>query len=376
MQMSRDEPQDINSALDSCLLLIDEQGISLEDCLERFPQHREELQRLLPVALRIGRGRALSASEELRLNLAARLEGLRDLHRQSSPGFLVTNLIALRSIFRNRNPKPQRRAMMIPALVTFLVVAVLSMSGLVASADAAGPGDFLFGLDTAIEDVRLSFTRDEEKEAALRVEFATERLEELRIEVEGEGDRQLVEQALAEFDEALAEIEALLGELSQDQRAAFEQALAQLMASEQSLFDFEIELDIEDGRGDLKLEIELEGDGDLDSRDLDEGDLDDDDLDDHDLDEVDLADDDLDDDDDCAIDSSSDQDRREGDDGECEEGDQCDEGSSSSESGDDQDGSDDDCKVDDHGDDGNDDGDDGRQADNDDGDEDDEEVDD
>ena len=52
---------------------------------------------------------------------------------------------------------------MIPALVTFLIVTVLSMSGLVASADAAGPGDFLFGLDTAIEDVRLSFTNDEEK---------------------------------------------------------------------------------------------------------------------------------------------------------------------------------------------------------------------
>jgi hypothetical protein len=236
--MSKNEPQDISSALDSCLLLIDEQGISLEDCLERFPQHREQLQRLLPVALRIGRGRALSAPEELRISLAARLEGLRDVHLQNSPGFFVTNLAALRSIFRNRNPNPQRRAWMIPALVSFLVVAVLSMSGLVVSADAAGPGDLLFGLDTAIEDVRLSLTRDDEKKAELRVEFATERLEELKIEIEGDGDRQLVEQALAEFDKALAEIEALLGELSQEQRSAFEEALAQLMASEQDLIAF------------------------------------------------------------------------------------------------------------------------------------------
>ena len=185
--MSKSDPKDLESVLDICLSLIDEQGLSLEECLKRFPQYQEELQRLMPAALRLRSGRALVASDELRGSLDARLKGLRNIRRQTFRGTLVTNIAALRSIFRRQNPKPQRTAWMIPALISFLVVAVLSMSGLVASADAAGPGDFLFGLDTAIEDVRLSLTRDEGKKAELRLEFATERLGELKIEIEGEG---------------------------------------------------------------------------------------------------------------------------------------------------------------------------------------------
>ena len=288
--MSKSDPKDLESVLDFCLSLIDEQGLSLEECLKRFPQYQEELQRLMPAALRLRSGRALVASDELRGSLDARLKGLRNIRRQTFRGSLVTNIVALRSIFRRQNRKPQRRAWMIPALISFLVVAVLSMSGLVASADAAGPGDFLFGLDTAIEYLRLSLTRDDEKKAELRLEFATERLEELKIEIEGEGDGQFIAQAIAAFEEALAAIEGLLDELSLEQRAAFEQALAQLMASEQDLIEFEFELEIEDGKGELKIEIEIEGD----EADHEDHDLDDDDLEDHDLD-----DDDLDDDENC-----------------------------------------------------------------------------
>ncbi len=301
--MGKSDPQDLESVLDFCLSVIDEQGLSLEECLKRFPQYQEELQRLMPAALRLRSGRALVASDELRGRLDTRLERLRNIHRQTFRGTLVTNLAALRSIFRNQNPNPQRRAWMIPALISFLVVAVLSMGGLVASADAAGPGDFLFGLDTAIEDLRLSLTRDDEKKAELRLEFATERLEELKIEIEGEGDGQFIAQAIAAFEQALAAIEGLLDELSLEQRAAFEQALAQLMASEQDLIEFEFELEIEDGKGELKIEIEIEGDEadhedhDLDDDDLDDDDLDDEHLEDHDLDDDDLEDHDLDDDD-------------------------------------------------------------------------------
>ena len=302
--MSKSDPKDLESVLDICMSLIDEQGLSLEECLKRFPQYQEELQRLMPGALRLRSGRALVASDELRGSLDARLKGLRNIRRQTFRGSLVTNIAALRSIFRRQNPKPQRRAWMIPALISFLVVAVLSMSGLVASADAAGPGDFLFGLDTAIEDVRLSLTRDEGKKAELRLEFATERLGELKIEIEGEGNGQFIAQAITAFEEALAAIEGLLDELSLEQRAAFEEALAQLMASGQDLIEFEFELEIEDGKGELKIEIEIEGDEadhedhDLNDDDLDDDDLDDD-LDDDHLEDHDLDDDDLDDDEDC-----------------------------------------------------------------------------
>jgi hypothetical protein len=266
--MSKDGSQDFYSVLESCLVLINEQGFSLEECLERFPQHREKLQRMLPVLLHLGRGRSLTASDELHMAVATRLASLHQASSERSSRFLVTNLAALRSIFQIRNTFAQRRAWMIPALITIMVVAVLSMTGLVASADAAGPGDLLFGLDTAIEDIRLSFVNDEAEEAELRLGFATERLEELKVEIEGEGDQQDIERALLQFEAALAAIEALLGELTPEQRAAFDEALATLIASVPNLSEFEFEFQLQDGEGVLKLEIES-GD-DLDGDDLDD----------------------------------------------------------------------------------------------------------
>ncbi|MFQ5942702.1 MAG: DUF5667 domain-containing protein [Anaerolineales bacterium] len=189
---------------------------------------------------------------------------------------------------------------MIPALVTFLVVAILSLGGLVAGADAAGPGDLLFGLDTTIENVRLSLTNDEEKEAELHVEFATERLEELKIEIEAEGNGHHIDEALLEFEEALAAIEALLGELTPEQRAELDAAIALLRASSQELTEFEFEFELENGVGQVELELES------DHEDLADGDQDDDDLDDDELDDDDLDDNDLDEDDECDLEGSSD----------------------------------------------------------------------
>ena len=304
--------RDVLSALEACLELIHEHGMGIEESLERFPEHRDELRRLLPVALKLDQARSLTAPDELRKRIQARIDSTAQIRENVSPGLFVTSLAALRSIVRDRTSIPQRRAQMIPAIVTFLVIAVLSMGGLVAGADAAGPGDLLFGLDTAIEDVRLSLTRDDEHEVELKVEFATERLEELKIEIEGEGDREDIEWALAEFQAALAEIETLLGELPPEQRAAFESALALLIASAPNVSEFEFEFEIEDGSGEIDLEIESDDDDDLEDDDLDEdddcdssgpggGDCPDDDVDDDDQDDDgDLDDDDLDeDDDDC-----------------------------------------------------------------------------
>lgn len=55
---------------------------------------------------------------------------------------------------------------------------VLGVGGTVAAADGARPGDVLFGVDRAVEDIRLNFAGDEEKNR-LRIEFANERLKEI-----------------------------------------------------------------------------------------------------------------------------------------------------------------------------------------------------
>ncbi len=67
-----------------------------------------------------------------------------------------------------------------------IFVMALGVGGTATVADNARPGDTLFTLDQAVEKVRLSFTRKEEKNE-LRLRFSEERLEEVK-EIEEEGE--------------------------------------------------------------------------------------------------------------------------------------------------------------------------------------------
>jgi len=58
------------------------------------------------------------------------------------------------------------------------LVVLLAAGGTVAVSDAARPGDVLFPIDRAAEEVRLSFTSNAEAKADLRARFAEERVAE------------------------------------------------------------------------------------------------------------------------------------------------------------------------------------------------------
>ncbi len=88
-------------------------------------------------------------------------------------------------------------------LVIVTVVSLIVGGGAVYAADAAGPGDFLYGLDRAIEEVRLGLARDPEAEFALQLRFAEERLEEAG-QLHAAGDAPNTKEALAGYGEALA----------------------------------------------------------------------------------------------------------------------------------------------------------------------------
>ena len=65
------------------------------------------------------------------------------------------------------------------AILAAVVLAMgVGFGGVAIAADNAGPGDPLYGLDQAIEEVKLQLTSDDEAEAELRLKFAHERLEE------------------------------------------------------------------------------------------------------------------------------------------------------------------------------------------------------
>ncbi len=60
------------------------------------------------------------------------------------------------------------------------IVLMLGVGGTAVASESARPGDLLFPIDQAIEDVRLALATSDEAEARLKITFAEERLAELR----------------------------------------------------------------------------------------------------------------------------------------------------------------------------------------------------
>lgn len=96
------------------------------------------------------------------------------------------------------------------ALIIALVV-VLG-GGTVAAANAAVPGDALFGLDLAVEKARINFTGDDSKKNELKVKFAEERLAEAKTVVESRGSINVADIDLSEATVTEVEVDVFTNE--------------------------------------------------------------------------------------------------------------------------------------------------------------------
>jgi len=105
--------------------------------------------------------------------------------------------------------KPNGLSLITKPMFTSLIIALLlsiGVGGTVVTADNAGPGDALFGVDQAVERLRLRLSGDEKKNE-LRIKFADERMKE--IEKITSTDSQLDRPAADEVTESsVSEIEA------------------------------------------------------------------------------------------------------------------------------------------------------------------------
>ena len=127
------------------------------------------------------------------------------------------------------------------ALVTACVVLALLLAGAgtVTAAGGTVPGDLLYPVKMATEEVRLAFTFSDPAKAELHVDLAEQRVDEIRKLVErGESEKitQLAARVVAHLDEAgrivaigdegIAELEACLEQSANVQLANLEQILA------------------------------------------------------------------------------------------------------------------------------------------------------
>ena len=118
-----------------------------------------------------------------------------------------------------------------------IIAVLLAVSMLVASpfaALAAAPGDLLYGLDRSIEQIMLRLNTDPENGILLRMEFATERLEEAEQKL-GESDIENALVALIAYDEAIVEIAELMEELPDQNRVSLRSMAQEEVALQEGL---------------------------------------------------------------------------------------------------------------------------------------------
>ena len=169
----------------------------------------------------------------------------------------------------------------VPAVIVLIFAAVgITGVGTVTASNNSNPGDVLFGLDKAVEEVRVTFTPGDEAKAKIRLEIAGERLDELQTLANTNNPVdpavQEVQQALSNATAAVNNVEVKFKEnkikLESTDLQALLAELQTLLATHQGLIR-KVEIKIEDGE--IRAKIKLFEQEATESADLIDDDLDD-----------------------------------------------------------------------------------------------------
>jgi hypothetical protein len=196
----------LETALDQCLLLM-RGGMTVEQCLTRYPEHAAELRPLLEMALSVARVPTPAPSSAARVAAEQRmLEALahkqQTLSRQSP---LVRRIRGILSNVTSGAPQALRPAWQVALLGLFVAIVVAAAGGLtVAASGGSIPGDTLYPVKLASQRVQLALTVNAGQQQLLADQFATQR----RLDVQA---------ALGIGQQATVAFEGVLQEMDPDQ---------------------------------------------------------------------------------------------------------------------------------------------------------------
>ncbi len=97
----------------------------------------------------------------------------------------------------------QRRFGMVARVLAAVLLLTAATTGVAYASDGAGPGDALYGIDTAIEQVRLRLASNPSAQAELHLQFAAERIEEAAQKA-SRGDHENAQAALSAYGAEIA----------------------------------------------------------------------------------------------------------------------------------------------------------------------------
>lgn len=219
-------PQRFEDILETCIAAIERRDQTVEECLARYSDQRDQLEPLLRLAVRLQLARSVAAPPEFHQVAALRMQNLVAASprqpRQSSIGRNPASGFA--KMLNNRRLSP-----IAVAFSGLILILLLAASGTVYASNRALPGDPLYPVKTAAERIQLTLAFSQETSAELQLDFAGRRLEEAARLVDKEQPEQ-AQSALASYvrqvEAALAALEAA-DDLSQERRLRLAHQLEQ-----------------------------------------------------------------------------------------------------------------------------------------------------
>ncbi len=208
----------IENVLAICLDLIKKDKWTIQDCLEHIPRHKNELEILLKKYVYLNKYPAHSP------RLIFKENGYKQLVGKLSASQSLTFQHFIHNIKKVFSWKIRWSSSVIQIIIVTLLALTAITGGVVYASDEAEPGDPLYGLDRAVEQLSLALTTNPESAAQFHLELAVERLEETRGRLL-EHDFENVEIALNSYGNEISLLAQIIDELDDaDQEALAESA--------------------------------------------------------------------------------------------------------------------------------------------------------
>lgn len=174
----------IEIVLDRCLRAIREGSYSLDDCLAYYPVHKEELEPLLLLVLRLQSARTLEAPQEFRNIAITRMNNLIESRPRPSKRRARAKMATLGNVSGFSMISPKNRFSFKSAalvLVALFVILLTASSGVVYAASHAMPGNIFYPIKDKVEMAQLTIFSNDYRDAALYLKFSQQRLEEAEV---------------------------------------------------------------------------------------------------------------------------------------------------------------------------------------------------
>jgi len=205
--------KEFSNILDECLERLLVRGETVEQCLEKYPEHAAELEPLLKTAAAASKALAIQPAPEFKARARYELRSVLEKAKlEKRVPFLIWQ---------------PRWAM---AMVIFLAV-VVAGGGTVVAADDSMPGSPLYPVKLATEQVRVTLTPSDIGKAELYAALADRRVAEIAYLV-NKGRLQRVELAAQRLKKHLAKMNSLHLVAMAEKKAAGEPARAPVLREE------------------------------------------------------------------------------------------------------------------------------------------------